>query len=147
MLTHTQLSMICFSFSKAFLLRCSSEIPVIFPQNPSGDLCTCFDKALAPTLSFGGLGLPSSCSALKIVYRLLKLSKTEVSGIGHTSLDPLVLRIPRHVKNPLGLRATKRSFISLNKFWLSFMLRASKTSSTAEVSLDKVSTSKWVSSE
>lgn len=146
MFTHTQLLISCFSFSNAFLFRSSSERPRIWPQNPSADRCTCLDKARAPTVNFGGFGLPSSCFALKIVYLLLKLSKTELRGGGQTSLDPCVLRMPNHVKKPLGLSATKKSLISTKRFWLSLFSKASKMSPTSGPSLFRVSTSKWVSS-
>lgn len=146
MFTHTQFLIISFNLLKAFLLRSSSDSPMIWPQKPSVERWACLDKALAPTVSFGGLVFPSSCFALKTVNRLLKLSNTEVKGGGQTSLEPIVFLIPKQVKNPRGFSATNKSFISKNKLWLSLCSKASKTSSTWEVSFDKVSISKWVSS-
>lgn len=116
------------------------------PQNPSADLWTCFERALAPTVSLGGLGLSSSCSGVNSVNLLLKWSKTQLIGGGHTSFDPGVFLIPIHVRNPLGVRATRKALISSNKFWLSSPSLASKISSTDEVSFDRVSISRWVSS-
>lgn len=146
MLIHTQLLIISLNFSNAFLLRSSSENPTTLPQKPFMDRCACFDRALAPTVSLGWLLLSIICFALSTVNLLLKLSDTYVSGGGHTSFDPTVFLMPMQVKNPRGVKATKKFLISRKRTCGSAISSASKTSSRSEVSLHKVSSSKFVSS-
>ena len=90
--------------SCAFAFFSASVMPfivVLSIQSP-GFLAACFYMALPPTVSRLGFGLHRSSSSVSGLFSLLNISASSSMSGGNTeSWVPIVLRTPKHVRNPL----------------------------------------------